>query len=737
VRKKIVISSLLWFAANSLYAQQNDSSSQLLNLPLEKLMDIPIYSASKYQETSFEAPLSSSVVTREQIRNSGVTTIMEALRLLPGVLVREQTNGNYDIHILGLDNVPPNSSLIFFANSTTLVMIDNRPVYNYLHGGTFWETLPITLNDVERIELVRGPCAAMYGPNAVSGVINIITRAPEKQGAYANAKVLYGSYNSLITHASYGYKFNDKVSAWASLNFQQRNRTQSDYYDVVQDKYVPLDSVTAVKNALKTDPTTLSKSYPDPSLSMRKYGYNGFVNYDPTEKMHFALSFGGQNSEVQNEFGSGLAYISTFQSSSNYADLKARVHGFDVQVSELVGTEYPVLGQSLWKWDFASTDVNVEYKYDKIKNLTLTPGLMYRLAVYDDTKYIDEIKREGFWSGKARTECKAVSLRGDYRLFDDKLRITAAGRLDEFNYPVKTYFSYEMAATYKIDQHNLVRISEGRANRTPLLIDLYSDLDLTGPFPITNPNQTYLLQIRGNKNIRLLTSDMLTLGYRTVLKENLSIDLEVFYAKTKDFSNAIFQSGAYDSTGPVSFTGLLQFDNIAVHTEQYGTTITVDYTPGKWQIKPYITIQQTTLFDYSPYNNSANAPPLSSNNYNPGVYNTNWGIGTKMNHQATPTWFGGLYTNYTVNKKLNLNLNAYALSTYTQLESDNLTYHSGTRGIEQVPTIFLVNLAGIYKVNQHLNVSVNLRNILNDGEVEFYKGDAPGFMIFGGLSFQL
>src|SRR5947209_14130937 len=101
----------------SAYAQEKDSLSQLLQLSFEKLMDIPIYSASKKEESSFDAPLSSSVITRDQINRSGATTIMEALRLLPGVIVREQTNGNYDIHVLGLENIPPNSSLIFFANS--------------------------------------------------------------------------------------------------------------------------------------------------------------------------------------------------------------------------------------------------------------------------------------------------------------------------------------------------------------------------------------------------------------------------------------------------------------------------------------------------------------------------------------------------------------------------------------------------------------------------------------------
>jgi hypothetical protein len=152
MKKFALIACCVQVMSMQLYSQKKDSVSSLLQLSIESLMNIPIYSASKAPESTFEAPLSSSVVTKEQIKRTGCTSIMEALRLIPGIIVREQTNGNYDIHLRGLDNIPPNSSLIFFTGSTTLVMIDNYPVYNYLHGGTFWETLPIDINDVEKIE---------------------------------------------------------------------------------------------------------------------------------------------------------------------------------------------------------------------------------------------------------------------------------------------------------------------------------------------------------------------------------------------------------------------------------------------------------------------------------------------------------------------------------------------------------------------------------------------------------
>ena len=169
---------MIFFLSLGLKVYGQDVDQDLFDLSLEELMNIEIVSASKKSESSFKSPLASTVLTKDEIMASGATTIEEALRLVPGLLVREETNGNFDVHIRGNDNLPPGNFTFYSENSMSLVMIDGRPVYNYINGGTFWESLPISLVDVERIEVVRGPSTALYGPNAVTGAINIITRDP-------------------------------------------------------------------------------------------------------------------------------------------------------------------------------------------------------------------------------------------------------------------------------------------------------------------------------------------------------------------------------------------------------------------------------------------------------------------------------------------------------------------------------------------------------------------------------
>src|SRR5689334_12447463 len=253
------------------------STGALDGMSLEELLNMKIVSASGTAELWIDAPLSSSIVTKEEIRKANCTSIMEALKLVPGVMVREQSNGNYDIYIRGMENVPPNGSFDI-ASTTTLVMIDNRPIYSYLRGGTFWETLPVDLNDVEKIEVVRGPAGALYGPNAINGVINIITRKLTKNGLYAVANSQAGSNHTLITNGSVGYK-TDKWSAIFSGNYQYRDRSQTSYYEYWRNQ--ELEASSYLLNLSGDTIPNLPAWYPRHSLAMKKSAGNVFVNYEP------------------------------------------------------------------------------------------------------------------------------------------------------------------------------------------------------------------------------------------------------------------------------------------------------------------------------------------------------------------------------------------------------------------------------------------------------------------------
>lgn len=228
--RKIFVSILLGY---TLLPQASGQENKVYSdMSLDELLNIDVVvTASKKPEDLFETPLSVTIIKKEELNQSGATSIPEALRLAPGLIVREITPGNYDVQIRGYDDVTKSSFISLPFNTTTLVMIDNRIVYSYFSGGTFWETFPIDLNDVERIEVVRGPASALYGPNAVTGVINIITSQANKQGMNISAKGVAGSNQAKNASTNIGYNWNDRTKLSFSGNFTERRRYNTDYFD--------------------------------------------------------------------------------------------------------------------------------------------------------------------------------------------------------------------------------------------------------------------------------------------------------------------------------------------------------------------------------------------------------------------------------------------------------------------------------------------------------------------------
>ena len=151
----------------------------LADLSLEELGDLVVTSVSRRQERLAVAPASIYVITREDIRRAGVTSLPEALRLAPNLQVARADTNQYAISARG-----SNATL---ANKL-LVLIDGRIVYTPLFSGVFWEAQDTLLEDIDRIEVISGPGATLWGANAVNGVINVITRpASATQGAVLGA----------------------------------------------------------------------------------------------------------------------------------------------------------------------------------------------------------------------------------------------------------------------------------------------------------------------------------------------------------------------------------------------------------------------------------------------------------------------------------------------------------------------------------------------------------------------
>jgi iron complex outermembrane recepter protein len=168
----LIISSLVAFIpASPLWGQTTQVASNLpqdlKRLSIEELAQIDVTSVSRRSERLSETAAAVSVINPDQIFRSGLTTLPEVLRLADAIDVARVNSSTWATSLRGFTTNPANK---------LLVLIDGRSVYSPLTSGTFWDAADTVLTDVDRIEVVRGPGGSVWGPNAVNGVVNVITK---------------------------------------------------------------------------------------------------------------------------------------------------------------------------------------------------------------------------------------------------------------------------------------------------------------------------------------------------------------------------------------------------------------------------------------------------------------------------------------------------------------------------------------------------------------------------------
>lgn len=196
------LSAVLLMPVLSLASAQMDSLTYLKQLSLENLMEVEVTSVSKKSEKVMNTAAAIYVLTQEEIARSGYRSIPELLRSVPGVYVADIDNYNSMVSSRGFKNV--------FANKL-LVLIDGRSVYSPLFSGVYWDVQDTLIEDIERIEVIRGPGSSTWGANAVNGVINIITKSSaDTTGALVT--VGSGNYERVLAQARFGGSINSKVN---------------------------------------------------------------------------------------------------------------------------------------------------------------------------------------------------------------------------------------------------------------------------------------------------------------------------------------------------------------------------------------------------------------------------------------------------------------------------------------------------------------------------------------------
>jgi len=474
-------------------AEQAPTPKDLADMTLEDLMKVPVTSVARRAEALSESAGAISVISQDDIRRSGATTIAEALRLAPGMDVARVDGSQWAIGSRGFNDV--------FANKL-LVMIDGRSVYTPLFSGVFWDVQDVMMEDIDRIEVIRGPGATLWGANAVNGVINIMSKsAKDTQGGLLTLGG--GNEDRALTGLRYGDKLGEH--AYFRVYGTYANRAES-----------PLASGGDSHDAWQKE-------------------QGGFrIDWDVSERD--LLTFQGDG------YG-GLAdqIFTTYAPSSP---------GYTKTVNDQVGIRGGNL-LSRWTHEFSEdSDLKAQFYYDHTERHpiifhedrnTYDLDLQHHLAVLPRN---DIVWGLGFRSTSDRVaNTPTVALTPDHRtdelfsafvqdeipLVPERLRLTLGSKFEHNSY---TGFEVEPGARVAWTPHErqMVWGSVSRAVRTPSRAE--DDIAISRVVPpggLFPGSPAALATTYGNANI--VAEDVIAyeLGYRAQPFDQLTFDLALFY----------------------------------------------------------------------------------------------------------------------------------------------------------------------------------------------------------------
>ncbi len=470
-------------------------------LKTEAVFEEKVVTASRALQSPLDAPNSTSIITEQDIRMSGITKLPELLRRLAGVDIMETTGAQTEVSLRGFNQRLSNK---------VLVLVDGRSVYVDLIGATLWGTLSIGVEDVERIEVVRGPGSALYGADAFNGVINVITKAPGEGGAGFN--VGYGDGNA--THGTVWASGREKETAYRlSAGYDAWPRWSAEIRAGRADVHLFAGEQQTAERTVRLDATLTRQLGTDVTVGLR-----GGFNYGSFE----LLAIGPINDHV----------LSPVQTSDLVVFLSSRhveLRGFWNRIDVVEGNNAAYLGQSLLPGR-GLTDV-LDGEAQLVEQLEtghaidhdIHVGATYRLKAVE-------------WTYLARSEAEhhgGLFVHDEIKL-GPKLAVVGDYRADYVPYLNRIVQSPRGSVLFHPSKRSTLRALVGSAFRTPTFLESYLGV------PVQLPVAGGALVSEGirsdERSFRLQPEQVLTteVGYLNSASDFLTVDGAVFYDRANN-----------------------------------------------------------------------------------------------------------------------------------------------------------------------------------------------------------
>ncbi len=627
-------------------AGQPQKLTDLTELPLEELLKLRVTSASNKEQALSKVGAALYVITREDIASSGANTIPDLLWLVPGLGVEQINSNQWAISIRGFNSFGPNK---------VLALIDGRALYQPSFSGVLWDQQDLPLEDIERIEVIRGPGGTIWGANAMNGVINIITRhTRDTQGGLITAGagtwrtgeglVQYGGkLGSTSTYRVFGKYFD--VNSSVSPDGQRANDGWHSWAGGFRSDWdlTPRDSLTVQGKFRETvaGGTSLATfSEPRP--------YRAVINNPIRNTLGDVMGTWRHTLEGGSETTLRIYFDHMERDGEFGTNARNDTVDADFEHHLALGTRNDVV----WGVDLRVNRDDI-HAYDS-----------------HSAHFIPERTTIPFGSGFFQDEIRLTN----------SLFLTVGSKLEHNDY---TGFEYEPGAqlVWTPSERNTLWASLSRAIRQPNRVDFDTHLNLG----LSSVNGLPLLQtVSGNNNVKAEQLLDYEAGYRSQIGSRLSLDITAFLSRYHDLET--YEPGVpYPVVNPGAPPYLVlpvTFANLA-HARNYGAELFFHWTPlRRWIVSPgYSFLQMFVENDAVGFDSSARSIP---------------GFSSKHHFQVSSI----------VNLRSNVEWNA-TIRYVSRLPSANVAGYTG------VDTMLL------WRLRDDLEVSVTGQNLLSPGHHEF------------------
>ena len=522
--------------------------NDLLNLSLEQLSNIEVTSVSRRSEKASEAAAALYVITQDDIRHSGMTNIPELLRMVPGLDVAQSGAHQWAISSRGSNGQ--------FSNKL-LVLIDGRTVYTPLFSGVYWDMQDTPLQDIERIEVIRGPGATLWGANAVNGVINIITKnSKDTLGGFASETM--GNQINTISTARYGAKLSEDATMRVYAKYDSYDEFRNMQGNGAKD---PWDKQQAGFRAdMKND-------------SGQSATLQGDIYHATTSGIQNWLQPNASTSPVainENDMGGNILgrYNKKFSAES---DLTLQAYYDDARRDNIVFTQ-----------NIQTFDLDMQHTFSPMDRNEVVWGAGYRRVesdIYGNQNTGLGVPYVEFSPTSRSHDLYSAFVQDKISLIPDNLFLTLGSKLEKNDF---TGVEYQPSArlSWLVDSKQTLWTSVSRAVKTPS-VGISDSQIIVAP---ANASPLAVYAQTGSQGVQSEELVAYEVGYRIQPTINSSIDVSVFY---NDYSKLVLGSpGAAQGPlfSPLSFAYfVVPISPVnAGSAHSYGSEVSAKWNPTTW-----------------------------------------------------------------------------------------------------------------------------------------------------------